>query len=337
MMPKLYTRQFPLISVSIALFVASVYLAYHSVVVGFKDEIIPSVLSVVPASELMVTGVKAQVASWFAGLFQILMGYTAHNLFLAIFVLAFLVELVLLYPSVSIQIKQKKIHLFHKKIVDRFRKGELTLSKTRSELAKIYEVNETIHRRGAVLVVIQIALFFSTVWGLNFLMSNESFLAASWSTLNASLLTKSPTVALSALISLSYLFHSLIKIYFKERQDYIAPAQVSMALVFALLGSGVMYAVSNLFPVAVSVYLITLISFSTLRYAFIEQNAHLWKGHAQSELIRMLQNAQSSPKSWVVLSRWWNHLPITRALNTHLMEEALSMSLSLLIMVTLAQ
>ena len=184
-------KRISLILTTLGLFAFSIYLAFlqgGSPAIE-SQETLEGTLRAAAFSPVVYTGFKAQVANIFAVIFNSLMQIMGNSVLLSIIALGLLVELLLLYPSVRIQLKQKKIHLFHKKLVDRFNSGELSVSKTEDELYKLYDVNEKMHHRGAVLVVIQIALFFFTFWGLNLMVKAPGLLSGSWNILNFSMLS----------------------------------------------------------------------------------------------------------------------------------------------------
>ncbi len=326
-------KKFSLALVTLTLFAASLYLAYRqgSLPEVTDSSVNDSVLRGAAASPLIYTGLKAQIAKLFAVVFNSLMTFMGKSVMLGIVTLALLVELLLLYPSVRIQLKQKKIHLFHKKLIDKFNKGELAVSKTEDELHKLYDVNEKIHHRGAWMVVIQVLLFFFTFWGLSLIVKAPGLITGSWSVLNFSLLSKSQGLFLPVMTALVYFVHALAKIYYKEKEDYISPAQTTMALVFAVVGAVVVYIFAGRFAVALSVYFVTLVSFSTIRYIVVEQHAKKWGAMAQRELIQMLREAGPHTNRFAYFSRVWNHLPIVRHINFNLLEEALSMTLGLML------
>ena len=263
-----------------------------------------------------------------------LMTLTGESILLSIILLGLLVEFVLLYPSLRIQLKQKKIHLFHKKLVDRFNKGELSISETEDELHQLYDVNEKIHHRGAVMVTIQIAIFFFSFWGLSLMVKAPGLLAGSWNVLNFSLLNKPTTYWLPFFAAILYFIHAIIKIYYKEKEDYISSAQTTIAALFAVIGAIIVYVFAGVFAVALTIYFITLITFSTIRYIVAEQHAREWGKFAQRELIHMLRDATPHHDRFEYFSRKWNHIPIVRHINFNLLEEALSMTLGLILALT---
>lgn len=322
-----------LILTTLALFASSVYLAFMqgSISISAQQNYLMHLAAPTEISPIVYTGFKAVLANFSATVLNGLMSVFTNNILISIMVLAFIVELVLLYPSVRIQLKQKKIHLFHKKLVDRFNSGELTYSDTQHELKLLYAVNEELHSRGAIYVTIQIALFVLTFWGLNLLVSVPSLLHGSWNVFNFSLLSKPMNFLIPLIAGLLYLLHSLIKIYYKEKEDYISSTQVSVAIIFSILGSALVYWFATIFSVALTIYFVTLITVATIRYIEVERHAKSWGKLAQKELIELLRTVQPHKYRFQYLSRKWNHLPIVRHMNFHLLEEALSMSLGLII------
>ena len=327
-------KRISLILITLGLFAFSIYLAFSQGSIPLVEKTTESVLIPIQASPLIYTGFKAEVAKVFAIGFNSLMQITGNSVLLGIIILALLVELVLLYPSVRIQIKQKKIHTFHKKLVDRFNSGELSVSEAEDELHKLYDVNEKIHHRGAFLVIIQIIIFFFTFWGLSLMVKVPGLLYGSWNVLNFSLLTKTSGYLLPLLAGLLYFVHAMIKVYFKEKEDYISTSQTTMAVLFAVIGSAVVYLFAGIFAVALILYFVTLVTFSTIRYIIVEQDAEEWKRLAHQELIQMLLKAKPHRNRFEYLSRKWSHLPIVRHINFNLLEEALSMALGLLVALT---
>ncbi len=283
------------------------------------------------ASPLFGGGLKGFVAGTFSMLMNALLNVSGHSVIWALVLLALVVELVLLYPSVTLQLKQKKIHWFHKRIVDRFNRGELGVSSTREELRKVYDVNEKLHRRGAWMVVVQVLVFFFTFWGLSLMVRVPGMLAGSWSVLNFSLLMRTETIWIPLLASLIYFFHALVKIYYKEKEDYLSNTQNVLAFLFAILGAMVVYYFAGMFAIALTVYFITLVTFSTIRFIVVEQHAREWGKLAQHQMLQMLRDSKPEQNRFEYLSRKWNHLPVVRHINFALLEEALSMSLGLLL------
>lgn len=262
----------------------------------------------------------------FIQFFELINGVMGGNLLLSIIAIALLVELVTLYSAVNIQLKQKKIHLFHKKLVDRFKSGELSMSETKRELDVLHSVNERIHMRGGVLVLFQFIIFLAVLLGLYILSASpQSMTIASR---DISLFIQPVSTALPILAALAYLLHSLIKMHVKQKEDYISPVQIKAAMVFALLGSTLIFFFASSFAVLLSVYLITQISFSTLRYVTVESKAKAWGKLAQRELIGMLKASKKHKNKVQHWSRKFHHMAFARHLNFHLLEEAASMSLA---------
>jgi membrane protein insertase Oxa1/YidC/SpoIIIJ len=324
-------KKIGLILTTLGLFSLSIYVAFVQGSVSAElHESAPASLGAIQNSAAYV-GAKGIVADSFAFVFNGLMYVMGKNILLAIIALALLVELILLYPSVRVQLKQKKIHLFHKKLVDRFRSGELSVSKTEQELYKLYDVNEKIHHRGAVMVAIQIAVFFFTFWGMSLISGAPEMLSGSWNILNFSLLSAPQNYALPFFVAMAYFVHGMAKIYFKTKEDYIARPQVILSLIFAFMGSVAVYFFASIFSVVLSVYFVTLVAFATIRYILVERHSRDWGRHAQKELIEMLRSAKAHEDRFQYFSRVWNHMPIVRHINFCLLEEALSMTLGLLL------
>ena len=326
-------KKFSLAITTLVLFAFSLYLAFvqggNALVAQQKSW--HAILAQASANPWVGTGLKGVVANVFSVVMNGLLQITNHSMLGAIVLLALLVELLLLYPSVRIQLKQKKIHIFHRKLVDRFSSGELSVSSTKEELHKLYDVNERIHQRGAWLVVAQIVVFLFTFWGMGLMTKAPALLAGVWSLSNFNLLSSPTGVLLPLFASLLYFFHAVVKIWFKEKEDYISPTQAATAILFAVLGSAVVYHFASLFAVAMTLYFITLITCSTIRYAVVEQHARDWGKIAQQELIGMLREAKPHRNRFEYWSRRWNHLPIVRHINFGLLEEALSMAMGLLL------
>ncbi len=337
-MTKTAWKQIGLIAITLILFSLSIYIAFlQGGVSGNVLQHYPqSILTGIYSNPIVYTGFRAEVASVFAVIFNIFMKITGGSVILSIIILALSVELLLLYPSILIQFKQKKIHLFHQKLVDKFNNGKLSVSKTKQELHKVYDVNQKIHQRGAILVAIQIAIFFVTFWGLNLIIKAPEMLYGSWNLLNFSLLSKNTGFTIPVLAGALYFLHSMVKIYFKKEEDYVSPSQILAAMFFTIIGSSIVYIFSGIFAVVLSVYFITLITFSTVRYILIEKYTENWRSSfIKKELIKMLREAKPHKNRFQYFSRIWSHLPIVRHINFNLLEEALSMSLGLLVAVSL--
>lgn len=332
---KTKMKKITLILVSLGLFSLSLYLAYrHGNPVADTAVQLRGAFEPMEASPLFYTGLKGEIAKWFSVIFNSLMEITGKSVMLAIMALALLVELVLLYPSVNIQLKQKKIHLFHKKLIDKFNRGELSVNKTEDELHKLYDVNQRIHFRGAIMVITQLLLFLFTFWGLNLMVHNPNLLYGSWNIMNFSLLSKIDGALIPLVAALIYFVHSMTKVYYKEIEDYISPAQTTIAFLFAIIGSVTVFFFAGLFPLALTMYFVTLITISTFRYILVEQEVKKWGNYAQRSLIKMLKEAKPFKSRFAYFSAKWNHLPLVRHINFNLLEEALSMTLGLLLALT---
>ena len=255
------------------------------------------------------------------------------SLIAAVIVLALVVEMMMLYPSVNIQLKQKKIHMFHRKLVDRFHRGELTMSDSKRELDVLYSVNERIHRRGAWLFTSQLVVFLIVFVGLFLMAKAPVFLSGSFSSFNYALISAPVGFTLPLLASLAYLLHSLTRIHLKQREDYIDVRQVYIAVLVALLISVMVYYFASTLAVLLTVFFLTQISFATLRYIIVENNSKEWSKYVQKELIKMLRSAKMHKGKIEHYSRVFNHLPIVRHINFHLLEEAVSMSLAIVLVI----
>jgi len=326
-------KKFSLIFVTLILFALSIYLAFMqgSVSAGTDISQLTHLAAPTEMSPIVYTGVRAEMAIMSANVMNGLMAVLGNSILISIIVLALLVELVLLYPSVRIQLKQKKIHLFHKKLVDRFNSGEIELSETKEELDLLYAVNERMHTRGMFFVVIQVVIFLMVLWGLNLLIHVPYLVRGSWNVLNFSLLSKPAAFWIPLVASLLYFLHSLTKIHYKEKEDYISRTQTIAAIGLSVISAAVVYWFTSIFAVALTLYIVTLITFSTVRYAIVEQHSKEWGKLAQKELMEMLRAAEPHRDKFEYLSQKWNHIPVIRHINFHLLEEALSMSLGLLL------
>jgi hypothetical protein len=322
-----------LIISTLALFAISIYLAFAqgNVSMGAQKEAMTHLVAPAQTMPIIHTGVRAIVADSFAWVMNILTPAFSSSIFLAIITLALVIELLLLYPAVRIQLKQKKIHLFHKKLVDRFNNGELTVSDTKHELNLLYAVNEKIHSRGAVLFAIQMIVFFMALWGLSLIVESPYLLQGSWNVFNFSLLSKPVNFVIPLVASLLYFLHSLVKTYFKEKEDYISQTQSLVAILLAVISSAGVYYFATIFSVALTIYFVTQIAFATVRYIIVEQKSYEWGKMAQRELIHMLRTIPVHSNRFEYISQKWNHMPIVRHINFHLLEEALSMSLGVLV------
>lgn len=320
-----------LILTCIILFAVSLYAAYVQGV-NYVDVNGPAGGHLVAPLSATVTGFSpflAKYVSIFAGILNSLSGIFFNSLVAAIVVLALIVELATLYPAVNLQLKQKKIHLFHKKLVDRFHRGELTMSASKRELDVLYSVNERIHRRGALLFASQMIVFVMVFVGLNLTAQVPSTLWNFFSAFNFALLSAPIGISLPLLASLAYLLHSLVRIHLKQREDYISMRQVYTSIGISLIISGCVFYFASVLAVLLTVFFLTQITFATMRYIIVENNAKEWGKYVQKELIKMLRTAKVHKNKVEHWSRKFNHLPIVRHLNFHLMEEALSMSLAI--------
>ncbi len=326
-------KRFGLMLTTLGLFAVSLYIAFKqgSVPVNLHNSAPESMLTTIQASPHVYMGFKGEIANIFAVIFNGLMSFLGGSVMLSIIALALIVELMLLGSSVHIQLKQKKIHLFHKKLVDKFNNGELSVSKTEEEIHKLYDVNEKIHHKGALIVVGQMILFFFTFWGLNLMVRAPELLNGSWNLLNFSLVAKSQSYLLPLVAALLYFFHSMVKIYYKEKEDYIGSSQTTFAFVFAVIGAIVVFMFGGYFATALVLYFLTLITFSTIRYIIVERHAKEWGSLAKRELIEMLKIAGPHKDRFEYFSRVWNHMPIVRYINFNLLEESLSMTLGLML------
>jgi hypothetical protein len=187
------------------------------------------------------------------------------------------------------------------------------------------------HTRGAVLVAIQAVVFFFTFWGLGLMVQMPNVLAGSWSALSLNLLKSPEAVWVPLLASLVYFFHAAVKMYYKEREDYLSPMQGALGFLFAILGSAVVYYFSGFFATALTVYFVTLVTLSTVRTIVVEQHAQRWGKLAHLQMLQMLRDSKPEKDRFQYFSRKWNHLPMVRHLNFALLEEGLSMTIGLLI------
>ena len=324
-------KKLGLIVTTLALFSFSIYLAYLQGNSAIMHSSAPENTALNIANPIAYTGMKAAVVNSFAAVFNFLMQIMGQSVLFSIVILALIVELILLYPSVRIQLKQKKIHLFHKKIVDRFNKGEIKVSETEQELYKIYDVNEKIHFRGALMVVAQVLVFFFTFWGLSLMTKVPGMLYGSWNVLNFSLLSRTDNYLIPLVAGFVYFAHGMIKMFYKAKEDYISAPQAVVAFIFSVIGSVVVYMFSQLFPLAMTLYFVTLVTFGTVRYILVEMHSKDWGKQAHKELVDMLKKAEPHKDRFEYFSRLWNHMPIIRHINFNLLEEALSMSLGLLL------
>lgn len=325
-------KKLSLVLVTIGLFSLSLYAVFLSGSARFAGDASVAA-SLVPAdlSRLAYAGLQGQIASLFSAALGALTSVFGGHILWAIVTLALLAELILLYPSVRIQLKQKKIHLFHKKLVDGYRLGAFSFHQTDGELEKLYAVNEKIHSLGAWFVAAQAALLLFVFWGLNLMVQAPALLPGSWSVLNVSLLSKPAHFLAPVLVALLYFFHALVKLHFKQKEDYISPDQIVFALLFAFAGSLVIYFFSGAFAMALSVYLATLLAFSTVRIITVEAHAKQWGALAEKQLADLMRETPAARDRFEFISHRWNHFPVVRYINFHLLEEAVSMTLGLLL------
>ena len=94
------------------------------------------------------------------------------------------------------------MHLLHKKLLSRFESGELSFSQTRQELGVLQAVNERLHRQGAFLVLIQMAVFLGVLGGLKTLAA----FGASFAVADLALLSAPASVSVPVLTALAYFF-----------------------------------------------------------------------------------------------------------------------------------
>ena len=309
------------------IFALSLYLAYQQgYLISAPALTAESQLSSGASSVTLVGGMLSAFGMGFVQFFDLFNSILGGNLLISIIVLALVVELITLFASVSIQLKQKKIHLFHKKLVDRFKSGELAMSDTKRELDILYSVNERIHARGGMLVLFQLIVFSMVLLGLYLVSGSPDLMRLA----NADLVLflKPATFYLPVLVALGYLLHSFIKIHIKQREDYIGKTQIVTAILFAIVRSTVVFFFAANFALLISIYLVTQISFSTARYLIVESKSKAWGKLAQRELIGMLREAKKHKNKVEHASRKFHHMAFARHLNYHLLEEAASMTLA---------
>lgn len=280
------------------------------------------------------TGFQADYLNLFTPLITQLTKLFSGSLIAAVIVLALLAELVTLYPAILLQLKQKKIHLFHKKLVDRFQSGELSMSEGKRELDILYAVNESLHKKGASMVVFQLLIFTSVLAGLYLLSFHPENLSTYFNSANYALMAKPLQAHLPLLVALAYFLYALIKISIKQKEDYISRAQVHIALGFAFLGSIVVFYFAGMFSVLLSIYLLTQITFSAMRFLIVEDHSAQWGKLAQKELLKMLRETPIKKNKLEHVSQKFNHSAPVRHINFHLLEEGISMSLALVIALT---
>lgn len=320
------TKHIPLVTLILGLFILGMILMANQ---GLGLSASESNLGLVATTLEAPNGHLKVSFGLFADFFYGILAFTNQNLFWGVLILALLVELVLLYPSAAIELKQKKIHLFHKKLVDQFRSGKLSLSKSKQELDVLYAVNEKLHRRGALLFTIQLVVF---LWALLNLVRLTFHLPENWAALSqfdVMLLNFPQSFLIPIVVALGYFFHAIIKIYFKQKEDYIDPWQSRLSFFMSIVISALVFAFASIMPTVLSVYLLTLFTFSTLRYLWVQHHAKGWKKVAHRELVHMLIHTPAHKKGF---SKWrvkLNHSAFMRHFNLHMLTEAASMSLVL--------
>jgi len=104
-----------------------------------------------------------------------------------------------------------------------------------------------------------------------------------------------------------------------------------VALVFAVLASTVVFVFASQFAVLLSVFFLTQITFASMRYLIVEENSKEWGKYAQRQLIKQLRTSELHKGKVEHASRKFNHMPFVRNVNLHLLGEALSMSLAIVI------
>ncbi len=326
-------KRIGLILSTVLLLAVTLYVAYQQGA-GYSDASTVMGLNLISPFEdgsIGLIGFQSALFGSFSAIINSLTAVFGGSLVTAIIVLALIIEFITLYPAVNIQLMQKKIHMFHKKLVDRFHSGELSMSKTKRELDVLYSVNERIHSRGAWLISFQLVIFVLVLMGLQLLALQPSVLAGSFNSFNFSLLTTPVNSAIPVLTGLSYLLYALIRIHIKQSEDYISMKQVSIALAFAVLASTVVFVFSSQFAVLLSVYFLTQITFASTRYLIVEGNSREWGKFAQRDLIKQLRTSRIHKSKLEHVSRKFNHSFIVRNLNLHLLGEAMSMSLAIVI------
>ena len=328
-------KRIGLILTTILIFAVSLYVAYmqgvnYVDVNGSAGVHLAAPLNGSIAS-LSVIGMK--FLSYFSNVVSALARVFGGSLIVAVVVLALLVQLITLYPAVNLQLKQKKVHMFHKKLVNRFQRGELTMSAGKRELDVLYSVNERIHRRGALLVATQLVVFLIVFVGLSLMSYVPSVLFGSFSSFNYALLSAPVGYGLSIMVSLAYLLHALSKIHFKQREDYIDARQIYVGLGIALVIAAMVFYFASTLPVLLTVFFLTLVTFSTMRYVVVEVNSKKWGKFVQKELIKLLHTAKAHKNKVQHWTRKFHHIPIIRYLNFHLLEEGASMSLAIIMVI----
>lgn len=326
-------KRIGLILTCIFLFAISLYVAYMQGV-NFVDINGPAgvhLAAKVNGGIASLSPFWAKFLSVFVVFFNALVNVFGGSLIAGIIVVALLIELMTLYSAVNIQLKQKKIHMFHKKLVDRFHRGELSMSESKRELDVLYSVNERIHRRGALLFLSQLFVFLIVFTGLYLMAHAPSLLDSAFSSFNFAMLSAPKSFVLPLLASLAYLLHSLVKIYVKQREDYIDSRQVYIALGISLIISLMVYYFASIVAVLLTVYFLTQITFATMRFVIVEEKSKDWGKFIQRELIKMLKSSKLHKNKVQHWTRIFHHVPVVRHLNFHLLEEAMSMSLAIVL------
>lgn len=324
-----------LILSTILLFILSLYIAYQQAYLPVADGLnVAQTLTSAKPSALALSDFQGNILMAFKGFMNGLTLLFGGSLLTAVVILALLVELVTLYPAVRIQLKQKKIHLFHKKLVDRFRSGELAMSKAKREQDVLYAVNETLHIQGAALTLIQLAVFVFVLIGLYLLSQDASLFTGMFNSFTFALLAKPVASNLPVIAALSYLLHAFLKIHVRQQEDYLSQKQILVAIGLSVLISMAVFVFASNFSTLLTVYFMTQVTFATMRYLVVEEKAKAWGKMAQKELIKMLKVAEAHKNTLQHLSRKFNHLSFVRHANFHLLEEGLSMSLLFMLMIS---
>ena len=326
-------KRFGLILTIIFLFVVSPYVAFMQGVSYVNVSGPAGGYLAAPAADGLVS--TSHFWSKFVQIFStVLTGFSgmfSGSLIAAVIALALVVEMMTLYPAVNLQLKQKKIHLFHKKLVDRFHRGELTMSAGKRELDVLYSVNERIHKRGAMLFTSQMLVFLVVFAGLTLMSQAPMFLSGTFNSFNFALVSAPVGFSLPLLASLVYLLHSFVKIHLRQREDYIDARQVYTAVAVSLLFSVMIYYFASTLAILLTVFFLAQITFATMRYLIVEENSKEWGKYVQKELIKMLRTARLHKSKMERWSRIFHHLPVVRCFNSHLLEEAMSMSLAVVL------
>lgn len=326
-------KRIGLLSTTVILFAVSLYAAYlQGTWYAFSSGL--SGTGVAAGPNVRLSFFWSVLMSVFSPILNGLTALFGGSVLAGMIVLALIVELVTLFPAVSVQLIQKQIHLFHKKLVNRFACGELSVSSTKHELDILYSVNERMHRRGAWLIGSQVLIFLLVFAGLYFTTQIPSAMPGTFETFKFAMMSRPVDFSLPLLAGLAYLLHSLVKISLKQREDYIDSRQVYAALGIAVVASGLVFYFAGAFPVLLTVYFLTQITFATMRYILVEENAQAWGRAARHQLIHLLRTSELHKNKLERVSRKFNHLPVIRHLNFHLLEEAMSMSLVLFILLS---